>query len=173
MSDALRYDRRSILLHWVSAGAVVLLWLIAQGIDYFPREMRFWPRSVHVLVGLILLGVYVSRVVWKLTGARRLPPAEGGVLGAAAIGVHHVLYLLIAVTLALGITLEAIRADNLFGLGSLPSIAPGDRALTRTVNFYHEWAANGMLILAGLHGCAALFHHVVKKDGVLRRMLPG
>jgi cytochrome b561 len=29
-----------------------------------------------------------------------------------------------------------------------------------------------VLILAGLHAAAALFHHYVLRDGVLRRMLP-
>ena len=37
----------------------------------------------------------------------------------------------------------------------------------------HEFAGNLILILAGLHAAAAIFHHLVLKDGVLMAMLPG
>ena len=65
-----------------------------------------------------------------------------------------------------------MRGDSIFGLFSVPSIAPGDRALRRLVGGWHETAANLVLILAGLHAAAALFHHWALRDGVLRRMLP-
>jgi cytochrome b561 len=37
---------------------------------------------------------------------------------------------------------------------------------------YHALAANALAILAGLHAAAALFHHYVMRDDILRRMLP-
>ena len=41
------------------------------------------------------------------------------------------------------------------------------------VNHWHGLAANTVLILAGLHAAAALFHHYVRKDQLLRRMWSG
>lgn len=53
-----RYDRTSILPHWVTATLVVLLWLIAHWIDDFPRgTARITARSVHILLGVTLLAV--------------------------------------------------------------------------------------------------------------------
>jgi cytochrome b561 len=47
------YDRRTILLHWVTAGLVGLLWSIAQVIDLFPKgPPKIAARSVHVALGL-------------------------------------------------------------------------------------------------------------------------
>jgi cytochrome b561 len=66
---------------------------------------------------------------------------------------------------------EAIRADNLFTLGRLPSIAPGNTDLRHQVGELHELAANALLILAAIHAAAALWHYFVKHDGVLQRML--
>jgi cytochrome b561 len=37
----------------------------------------------------------------------------------------------------------------------------------------HEWLANGLLAVAALHAAAALWHHFVRRDDVLTRMLPG
>jgi cytochrome b561 len=173
MSDSMRYDQRSILLHWLTAGLVVLMWGLAQIIDFFPKPLPVYPRSAHILLGLALVCVALVRVIWRRTGGRKLPPADTGLQGKAATAVHYGLYLLLAGTLALGLGLEAVRADNILNLFQLPSIAPGDRALRDLIGDWHGTAANALLILAGLHAAAALFHHYVVKDGVLRRMLPG
>ncbi|WP_206692536.1 cytochrome b/b6 domain-containing protein [Azospirillum sp. INR13] len=42
----------------------------------------------------------------------------------------------------------------------------------RSVKEIHELAANLILALAALHMAAALWHHLVRRDGVLGRMLP-
>jgi cytochrome b561 len=65
------------------------------------------------------------------------------------------------------------RGDNLFGLVQVPAFDPGNRALRRAAAGWHELAANWLLILAGLHALVALAHHYIRRDGVLRRMLPG
>jgi len=160
------------MLHWLSAAAIVAMWVIAQTIDFFPRAERIWPVSVHVALGVLVVVLTILRIIWKRTGARQLPKAEAGLLGTAAVAVHHLLYLLIVVTLALGITLELIRGDNVFHLIQLPSIAPGNNDLRHSIGDVHGLAANALLILAGLHGAAALWHHFIMKDGVLERMRP-
>jgi cytochrome b561 len=55
----------------------------------------------------------------------------------------------------------------------LTGLAPRDRALGHDLQSWHATAANAILVLAGIHAAAALFHHYVWRDGVLRRMLPG
>ena len=37
----------------------------------------------------------------------------------------------------------------------------------------HYLLANAIVVVAGLHAVAALFHHFFMKDGVLKAMLPG
>jgi cytochrome b561 len=91
-------------------------------------------------------------------------------MNKAAKATHYGLYVLVAATLLLGLGYEAIRADDILTLGRLPSIAPGDRDLRRLVGGWHGTAANAVLILAGIHACAALFHQYVLKDNLLARM---
>ena len=54
----------------------------------------------------------------------------------------------------------------------IPAYDPGNRSLTRLVHGWHALAANTVLIAAGLHAAAALFHHFILRDATLRRMLP-
>lgn len=171
MSDSLHYDRRTIVLHWLTTVLVVTLWGLAQVIDFFPNAMRVYPRSVHILLGVALVVIYVMRVIWRGGAGRSLPPADTGLMGLAAKGAHYGLYALVAAVLVLGLVYEAVRADNILNLFRLPSVAPGDKALRSFLGDWHGTAANAVLILAGLHASAALFHQYVLKDNLLRRMM--
>jgi cytochrome b561 len=171
LSTVVHYDRRTIVLHWLTAGMLITLWGLAQVIDFFPNDARVWPRSAHILLGVCLVAVYAMRVVWRSTSGASLPAADRGWMNAAAKFTHYALYALVAVTLLLGLSYEAVRADNILNLGRLPSIAPGDRALSRLFGGWHGTAANAVLILAGFHATAALFHQFVLKDNLLRRMM--
>ena len=71
----------------------------------------------------------------------------------------------------LGLFNTWVRGDNLFDAFSLPSFAPGNKPLRHQVEDLHALAANALLAVAALHAAAALAHHFIFKDAVLRRML--
>jgi cytochrome b561 len=165
------YDRRTIWFHWLSAGLVAVMYLLAQIIDEFGRTYRVWPRSLHILLGIALMLVLAARLIWRNTGSRTLPSIDKGAVKYLSKAVHIGLYGLLAAALLLGLFYELARADDLFTLGRLPSIAPGDRALRHQLEELHGTAANLLMILAGLHAAAALVHHYILRDATLRRML--
>jgi cytochrome b561 len=161
-----RYDGRTILLHWLTAGLIVALWCMGQTIDWFPRPLRPDARSAHFTVGLILGVVLFLRVHWRATTGRALPNADPGLLGLAAKAVHYLLYALVIGEVALGICNACFRGDSYFGLFSLP----GYRPLRDQIEWLHAQVATAILIVAGLHALAALAHHYVLRENVLRRM---
>ncbi len=166
------YDRRTIALHWLTAALVVGLWLLGQGIDWFPKGTpRGLARSTHITIGLLLALVLMRRIRWRLAGGVRLPRAGSGALAAAATLTHRILYLLLVGTVLLGVTNAWVRGDTLFMTLKIPAFDPGNAALRESVEDLHAWAANILLGVAGLHAAAALLHHFVLKDDVLRRML--
>jgi cytochrome b561 len=59
-----------------------------------------------------------------------------------------------------------------YTLVSLPQWHPGDRSFIHQIGNWHALVANAVLIVAGLHSAAALFHHFILRDATLRRMLP-
>lgn len=168
-----RYDRTTIVLHWCTAGLVVGLWGLAQVIDFFPSGMpRVLARSTHILLGVILGVVLALRLRWRFAGGASLPAAEAGWRGGLAKAVHVLLYVLVVGTVIGGLANTWVRGDNIFGLFKLTSFAPGDRETRALFGDIHALGANAVLITAGLHAAAALLHHYVLKDDVLRRMLP-
>ena len=171
MAANVKYDRTTISLHWITAGLVIVLWIIGQTADWFPDgpiNTDYW--SIHVVLGFALAGVIACRIFWRNSRGRRLPPADAGVLHAVAKATHYGLYLLLLVVIVLGITNAFVRGYNLFDLVSLPQI--GDRDMRKPITNWHGLAANLLLGLAGLHAAAALFHHYIIQDSVLARMAP-
>ena len=87
---------------------------------------------------------------------------------------HYLLYgLLIAMVIA-GFGKRWVRGHGVEFFGtSIPSPIALDPSWRPAFNWVHHWGAWAIIILAGLHAAAALFHHYAWRDGVLRRMMPG
>jgi hypothetical protein len=54
-SASAHYDRATIVLHWLTAALVVVLWIIGQTADWTPRgpiQTAYW--SIHVVLGFVL-----------------------------------------------------------------------------------------------------------------------
>jgi cytochrome b561 len=88
--------------------------------------------------------------------------------------VHSLLYVLLAAEAALGFVLRwsGDQAMSFFGLLIAPPFAPFSRPAHHLVGEVHDWIGWTIITLAAGHASAALFHHFVLRDGVLRRMLP-
>jgi cytochrome b561 len=76
------------------------------------------------------------------------------------------------IVVALGIANASYRGFSLFGLWSIPQFGSGDAAVRRSINGWHELAANLVLLVAFLHAMAALLHQYVWRDQLLDRMRP-
>jgi cytochrome b561 len=172
-TQGLRYDPTTIALHWTTALLVLALWTIGQTIDVFPNgPLRIDYRSVHIVLGVVLGFVMLARLGWRLTRYRELPPIDSGLLLIIARVTHWLLYGLLIVTVGLGLGYVWVRGDLIFNLFQVPAYDPGNKALVHQVGDWHALAANTTLIVAGLHAAAALFHHYIRRDATLRRMLP-
>jgi cytochrome b561 len=168
------YDRRTILLHWITATFVGLLWGVAQVIDLFPKgPPKIAARSVHIVLGLLLGIILLIRIVWRTRSGRKLPPASNGVMGYVAGIVHIMLYVGVVSVVLLGISNAWARGDSLFGLVIIPKLYPDIPQLKPTIESLHATFANALVILAAAHALMAAVHHFILRDGVLKRMLPG
>ena len=165
------YDRTTIALHWATAILVAIQFLVGRTTNFLPRgPLRVDIWSVHVLLGFTLASVVVLGMLWRATYGRKLPSLNRGVLHLTAVATHRLLDLLLLTVVALGITNVFAHGFPLFNVWSFPRFG-GDQFM-RSVNAWHGLIANIIVAVALFHSAAALFHHHVIKDGVLRRMLP-
>ena len=172
-TQGLRHDPTTIAFHWITAALVAVLWVIGQTVDVFPNgPLRIDYRSTHIVLGVTLGLVLLGRLGWRLTKHRSLPPIGSGLWLATARFTHWLLYALLILTVGFGIANVWVRGDVIFNLFQIPAYRPGDTALRHVIEDRHALMANAMLIVAGVHAAAALFHHYVLRDATLRRMLP-
>ena len=170
-----RYDIVTIWLHWLTAGLVIALWLEAQIIGLFGRgnAAEMFMRSLHITLGAALALMLILRVFWRLTGARPPVFAADDWLERIARPTHYLLYILVALVVVMGFLTVWMQGDSIWNLFTVPAYDPENvRAFGRWMRGWHGVAANAILIVAGLHAAAALFHHYLLRDDVLRRMLP-
>lgn len=172
---ASRYDRTTIVLHWLTALLVLTLFTLAMLWDLAPRDTRKQMESLHISLGIVLAVVVVVRLAWRSTRGRRLPLAVAGLQGKAAKAVHYLLYLLLATQVVLGFGWRWAQAEafQFFGLFPLRFADVGNKPLAHTLGELHDVVGWTIVIVAGLHAAMALVHHYVLRDGVLRRMLGG
>lgn len=170
-----RYDRTTIVLHWLTALLVLVIFALAILWDFLPHDARKQMQSLHISLGLLLAAVLVLRLAWRATRGRRLPMAVAGLQGKAAKAMHYLLYLLLAVQVVLGIAWRWAQAESFqfFGLFPLRFAAVRNGPLAHTFGNLHDIIGWTIVILAGLHAAVALVHHYVLKDGVLQRMTGG
>jgi cytochrome b561 len=172
-----RYGTIPQIVHWLTVLCIGVGWLLGWFIGDFPKAAHSAVLAVHMTLGQSVIALLVLRLAWRV--ANPPPPPEktrfGRLQERAATLSHFVLYtLLLAVPFA-GIIVQLKRGDTLpvFGLWHVPSPWPIDRAAGKSILKVHEYLANTLVALAGLHAAAALVHHFVFRDRTLVRMVPG
>lgn len=176
-----RYTSVAMVLHWVLAIAI----LTAFGVGLYVSGLPFSPRKLqlinwHKWAGVTILVLSLARLLWRLSHRPpALPPvvqrSMPGWQMAAYHAVHHAMYLLFFIVPLAGWAYSSAKGFPVvwFGVLPLPDLVARDEALAKVLRQVHELSAFGLVGLVLLHVAAALKHHFVDRDGLLRRMLPG
>ncbi|MGH1571953.1 cytochrome b [Methylobacterium sp. P31] len=183
-AEARRYTVVAILLHWLSA--LCVLALIGMGLVMVHAGLtpirQFQLYQWHKSVGITVLILTALRPAWRLT--HRPPPHLAGmpVRERRAAGVAHGLLYVLLVGLPLsGWAVVSLSPFNiptvLYGLVPWPHLplaefVPSPAAAESILKLVHAYGAWILTALLALHIAAALRHHLILRDDVLRRMLP-
>lgn len=173
--DGTNYDNVAIGLHWMTAFLVIANFALAQTWDWFGKPVKGLMEDTHMSFGVVLTAVIVVRLIWRWLPGHQVSSIEAGWMRIASKTTHYLLYLLLVAEAGLGFAFRwgAGRPMEFFGLGIPPLIGEMARPLRRQLREFHEWIGWTIIIIAAIHAAAALYHHYVLKDRVLKRMLPG
>jgi cytochrome b561 len=173
-TDAGRYGPGAITFHWVMAVLIVAVSVLGLLHDSWPRRTQAFWINIHAMVGLSILVLVGARLWWRLTHTPPvLPPELGEISRRLSYRVHLLLYALMIIIPLIGIV-TFIWHGRIFDFG-LFKLDPGvrsNRAFFHPTEETHGYLAFGLFGLAGLHALAALWHHFIRRDGVLMRMWP-
>jgi cytochrome b561 len=169
-----RYDGGAMAFHWVMVVLVVVVGVLGLLHDSWPRTTQSFWINVHALIGLAVWALVMVRLGWR----RRHPPpalpaAAGEFSRRWSRPVHLLLYGLLLIIPILGIV-TFIWHGRVFDFGwfEVDFGIPKNRAIFHPTEEVHGYLAYTLFTLIGLHALAALWHHFVRRDGVLQRMWP-
>lgn len=181
-----RFGWVAIVLHWtIGLGilAMLAMGLTMTHVKVAPPTM-FKLYQLHKSIGITILLAAALRLLWRL-GHR--PPALPGDMPrwerGAAEGTHVLLYGLMIGMPLVGWALVSASPLNiptvLYGVIPWPHIpvtawfGVGKAQAAPALARLHAWGGYTLIALVALHAGAALRHHLVLRDDVLRRMIPG
>jgi cytochrome b561 len=169
------YGSLAKFLHWTIVILIISQYLLAETADELPDGLeKLQILSRHKSFGMLILGLALVRIAWKLMN-KGLPAAVGdGVLKKAAAAGHGILYLLILLVPVSGWAMSSAAnyPVTFFGWFQFPSLIAENHDLHERLEDVHEALFYTIVVVAVGHALAALYHHFILKDNVLRRMLP-
>lgn len=184
MSDASsQYTAAAKTLHWLLAfliGFMLLLgWMMTTDI-LLDGPGKLVALHLHESLGMIILGLGVLRLMWRLTNSPPLLPASTPRWARIAAHITHViLYILLIAMPLVGWMMISTMPHNVlfFGLFPIPNLPvlpellnkKDVRAVLENIHWILAWVVVGFV---ALHAGAALKHHFIERDAILLRMTP-
>lgn len=176
------WGRTARLLHWVIAlfiFAAMGTGFIILNLNVDTEEGRVIWRvlmPLHKDFGVVGFVLSVARVLWAVTNVfPRAPAALTALEKFSAKVAHYLLYALILI-----VPLSGWASSSAFGVQTrvfeaipLPKILEKDEALMAILDPMHRYLAYAITAIIAAHTLAACWHHFIKRDDVLTRIIRG
>jgi cytochrome b561 len=175
-TDTTRFTLPARVLHWLMALLIVAMLFIGIGMVASVSGRHEWLLRIHKPLGIAILVLAVVRLAVRL---RHPPPALPTDLPAlqklAAHASHWLLYLLmLAMPLVGWAMLSAGGYPVMLGESlRLPAIFPTSPIAFAILRHLHTWLALLLFLTFLAHMAAALYHGLIRRDGVLASMTTG
>jgi cytochrome b561 len=161
------------LLHWLMAISIIAMLFVGIGMVSTIAPKYLSLVATHKTLGIAILILAVLRVVVRLkSGTPPLPRDLPVPMRLAAKLSHYALYASMLAMPLLGwamVSAGGYPVKLLWGI-QLPAIAPHSAALFTLLHTAHVTLAFAFFAMILLHIAAALFHALVRKDGVFESM---
>lgn len=157
MSTLDRYSMPQIVLHWLIAVIIIGEWISSDGMGRALHARlegnTVWTEGAtpHVWLGCIVFALILVRILLRWRQGAPAPVEESSALMATAAKLGHLL--LYALMVAVPIFGMLAWFGGIHVAGEV-----------------HETVGNALLFVALGHAAFAIWHHFIKRDGVLNRM---
>lgn len=176
-TDSARYTGTAIALHWLLAILIIAtfaLGLTMTGMPGItPTKLKYF--NWHKWLGVTIFALAVVRALWRLAHpAPPLPATLPAWQKQVSAATHFLLYVLIFAVPLSGYFYSLAAGFKVVYLGvlPLPVLIEKNLELKPILEAVHFWLNMAMAALVALHIAAALKHHFIDRDDILRRMLP-
>lgn len=170
------YTGTAKFFHWTVALCVLTLIPVAFLMNAVaPGTLQNVLYTVHRSLGALVLVLMLFRLGYRLMVGWPAPePTITAAQRIASHAVHNLLYVALIAQPMLGWYATSAYGARIsfFGLFNLPMLTDKNEALSEQLFAIHDLLGFVIAGLLFLHIGGALYHHLIRRDGVLRRMMP-
>lgn len=175
-NSAERWGSVQIGLHWLVAALIVLVQVPAGLIMVFssPGPLQDTLYTLHKNVGLIIFILAVARLLWRWSNPVPVLPDDMPLWQARlARTTHALLYVLLFLLPISGFLFTALGGFPVPFLffGDIGKLLPVNKPASAVFETIHVGSTFALYLVAALHVAGALQHRLVRKDGILTRMM--
>ena len=162
------------VLHWTMAALILAMLFIGVGMVATVSEKHQWLLAIHKPLGVAILLLAIVRLIVRLRNPPPPLPADLPALRKLAAHLSH--WLLYALMIAMPLIGWAMLSAGGYPvmLGSslrLPAILPENALVFAWLRTAHGVLAYLLFLTFLAHMGAALYHGLIRRDGVLRSMV--
>lgn len=163
----------AIGLHWLMAILIIALLCIGLYMTTLAATpQKFALYGYHKEFGILVLALAAFRLIWRIRNqipSLDLPKWQV----MAAYLAHYALYFFMFAMPLSGwfMSSAAGHPPSFFGLFTLPNLVNPNKDLSHWFALAHTWLAYMLIATIGIHTLAALKHHFIDKDNILRRII--
>lgn len=171
-----QYGLISQFLHWSVVLLIFMQFIWAWRIEQLGLgRQRYDLVNQHKSIGITILILVLCRLLWRLFNVTPIysPPLNARERIISRY-VHMLLYSLLLLIPLTGWLMSSAAGFvvSWFGWIDLPSLIAQDDNLKKLFKLIHAILAWTMGAVVLLHITAALYHHFIKRDNTMKRMLP-
>lgn len=176
-NSAERFGSLTKFLHWIIFALFMVEFFLVYRREYFPKDSaeKAQYMLLHKSFGICVLFLALCMIATRFVGKHPLLPMNMSPLEIiAAKFTHFILYLVMLFMPVTGIGMSLIGGGKVsfFGLVDLPNYFTKNEDLAGNLYYAHVWCSYVIIAFVSVHVLAALFHHFIRKDAILKRMLP-
>ena len=176
MSESTQYTSTAKTLHWLISLMIfcmLLLGFYMSDLPLSPDKLKFY--SWHKWAGVTVFLLVIIRLGWRITHTPPAMPEEMPQLQQVAATIFHfALYALMFLIPLSGWLMSSAKGFQTvwFGVLPIPDLLPKDKAVGDALKEIHQALNLLLIVILIVHVLAALKHHFIDKDNVLKQMLP-
>lgn len=170
-----RYSATSRRLHWLMAALVVLAYVLITSRGWFEKgsDPRLFVVQGHFWVGIAVFALVLPRLLARFASPTpTIVPALNPLMRLASKVTHIALYAFLLLQPLMGMLVVFLERGGIpLGGLTLPSPLELNPHLAHRIEDLHITVGTAFYYVIGLHIVAVLWHHFLRRDNVLKRML--